>query len=139
VISLDDYLEDADEQPWRWGHVDCVMRPANWIVARTGEDPAAAYRGTYSTQTGAWRLVMRAGGLVTLVGPHLERLGWRRTDDPDSGDVGIVLAAVDQPGGGHSMRPVGALRYGPWWSVRGENFIAFARLETVAAWTLSKA
>lgn len=140
MMTLDEFLEAEDALPFVYGGnpgtVDCLMRCADWAAALTGKDPAAGWRGTYSTAAGAWRIVTRAGGMVAHVAGLLEPLGWRRTDTPDAGDIGVVLSAVSIEG---AVVEIGAIRYGPRWSMRAADAVLYADFETVAAWTLSKA
>jgi len=47
-------IESARELSFEWGVFDCALHVANCVRAITGcADPAAAYRGAYSDETGA--------------------------------------------------------------------------------------
>ena len=50
-------------EPFEWGRHDCVLWPADAVLALTGIDHAAPYRGRYSSPLGAARLLRRELGL----------------------------------------------------------------------------
>ncbi len=62
--------------PFAWGVNDCCLFAADWVLAATGRDLAAEYRGQYATALGALRFVESAGGVEGLV----QRAGGRRID-----------------------------------------------------------
>ncbi len=69
---LDAYLRAAAATGFVWGETDCCMNAANAVRACTDFDPAAAFRGRYTTATGALRVLRRtlgrgAGGTGGLV------------------------------------------------------------------------
>ena len=82
---------------------DCAMFAADCVLAMTGEDLAADFRGRYSTQTGAIRVLKAEGfnSLADLVASHLEdihpiraRVGdvaFISDDSPFGGALGIVI------------------------------------------------
>lgn len=117
-----------------WGGVvgdDCTTWCASWVQRRTGIDPAAAYRGTYSSPAGAHRLVKSAGSLVALVEPTLLPLGLVRTDGPSDGDVGIVRAASFDGG---TISEISAIKFGPLWAMLSPARVVAKKAELVAAW-----
>ena len=52
-------------QPFAWGSNDCALFASDWVLAATGTDPAAAFRG-YRTAQEAARLVSEHGGLAAI-------------------------------------------------------------------------
>lgn len=60
------YLAGVMRAPFAWGSHDCALFVGSAVEALTGVDPAAAYRGGYSTETGA-RLALKRHGKTTLV------------------------------------------------------------------------
>ncbi len=54
---LSDFIESAD-RPFCWGSWDCGLLAADCVLAMTGVDIAAEFRGRYTTARGA-RRVMR--------------------------------------------------------------------------------
>lgn len=80
-------VAEAWVRPFEWGTHDCCLWSADAVQAITGEDPAAAWRGTYQCERGAARVLFRLGGLSAagaLAGAEI---------DPSlatTGDVGMV-------------------------------------------------
>jgi len=49
--------------PFAWGPNDCVTFAADAVLAMTGEDAIAAWRGQWSTARQAYRLLQPLGGI----------------------------------------------------------------------------
>ncbi|NEI60906.1 DUF6950 family protein [Rhizobium leguminosarum] len=129
---------------FRWGGVDgedCTTWCGSYAMALTGRDPAAVFRGTYDTADGARALIADAGGLVQLVGPILTDHGWRRVQQPTTGDMAVIRTLVDFEGDVPVERDVSALSFGPLWSVlgpQGPAGIAQRKAQLVACWRWSR-
>jgi hypothetical protein len=91
---LSDFLSRAARCEWRWGSADCFLFMADWVLVVSGRDPALAWRGKYQTARGARMIIVRAGGLEKLVEKGLSGFGWRRTETPVRGDIGLVSAPI---------------------------------------------
>lgn len=50
-----------------WGKTDCCLTVADYILATTGVDHAADFRGKYSTPYQAYRLLIKAGGMEGIL------------------------------------------------------------------------
>ena len=72
--ALGAVLDDYADRPFEWGKSDCCLFVADIVQAMTGVDPAAAYRGRYSNETGA-RLALRRYGKTTLAATFDEAFG----------------------------------------------------------------
>lgn len=130
--ALDAHLERTMTDAAFWGVSDCVLWPADWVVASGWADPAEAHRGRYRTALGAARLVVRAGGLESMWRTEAARIGLRETNRPIAGDVGLALretrgagpalsglvGAICLGGGEWACRTGGGLRSGRWPVVR---------------------
>jgi len=57
--NLNALITARQETPFEWGQNDCCLWAADAILAQTGEDPAEKYRGTYSSELGAFRAMKR--------------------------------------------------------------------------------
>lgn len=59
------FVEGRRKAPFSWGGggggQDCALFAADAVLAITGEDPAAAFRGRYSSETGSRRALLRFG------------------------------------------------------------------------------
>lgn len=130
-MTLQEFLSLPHQ--FRWGGVagdDCTTFCGTWLRESVGVDPAAAYRGTYSTAEGAHDILARAGGLVAFAAAALEPLGFVRTVDLQDGDVGVVLA----PAGMAEVKEVCAIRFGPLWALLAPSGVIAKKLDHVAAW-----
>jgi hypothetical protein len=79
--------------PAEYGKMDCCLWAADWVRLRTGVDPAAGWRGTYSTEREFLRLLLAEGNLVRVVARAMAGIGAEQIP-PDSahpGDVGIIV------------------------------------------------
>ena len=52
----------ASERPFVWGQSDCCLFAADCVVAQSGIDPAASYRGSYDSAIGARKALLRQHG-----------------------------------------------------------------------------
>lgn len=131
---------------WRfaWGGVggeDCTTWCGTYALELTGRDPAEAFRGRYDSAEGAHAIVDAAGGHVQLVGPILTDHGWRRVQQPTTGDMAVIRTLVDLDGGVPIEQEIAALCFGPLWSVlgpAGSGGIAQRKAQLVACWRWSR-
>ena len=100
MADLTTFLRLAAAQPFEFGSWDCAMTLANWVMERTGEDPAPMLRGTYGTEEAWQAIVRREGGLIPLVEALAFGAGLKRVTVPKEGDIGIIhLPTVGDAGG----------------------------------------
>lgn len=62
TTQLANMIKAATERPFSWGEFDCCLFAADCAVAVCGTDPAALYRGRYTTEMGAKRLLKKIHG-----------------------------------------------------------------------------
>lgn len=137
VPGLRDWIAVEGARLVVWGVNDCCLFAADWVLGLTGIDPAARWRGTYRSEREAHRKIKAAGGFLAAIGPEMDRAGFARTDDPTTGDVGIVEAPVAIRKGTIITRPVAAIRVGKRWAVKSSNGIAAdADFVCLAAWSI---
>jgi hypothetical protein len=110
-------------EPFSWGTHDCCMWAADAVLAKTGRDPAAEFRGTYSDAMGAARLLESLGGIASvgaMVGEEIRPL------QATWGDVGMLT------GEGREMLAVST---GTLWLATSENGLSAHALGSAArAW-----
>ena len=58
---LIDWLIKASEQRFVWGEFDCALAAADALTAQTGHDFAQPWRGTYRTDKGALKALLKRG------------------------------------------------------------------------------
>ncbi|MGK9168034.1 hypothetical protein KXR53_17125 [Inquilinus limosus] len=76
-----------------WGRMDCTCWVADWVLARTGRDAMAAWRGRYRSRLGYRRLLRHEPeGLIGAAARGLAAIGARPIDPAEAGpgDVGVV-------------------------------------------------
>lgn len=64
TIRLHHAIQAAYGRPFSWGEFDCCLFAADCAVAICGIDPAADYRGRYTTQVGAKRVLRNTHGTL---------------------------------------------------------------------------
>lgn len=121
-------VEGALQRPFEWGQHDCMLFPADAVLAMTGVDPAKEWRGRYSTRIGAARIlrkVIAAGDGSAVVRSILPEIAPLLASDGD-------IAAVEQDG----LRIMGVI-IGPMFASPGPDVLAFvSRDEVVVAFHL---
>jgi hypothetical protein len=60
-VRLSEYLASVRREPFCYGSHDCALHSANAVLAMTGTDIAAAFRGRYSTAQGSVLALARYG------------------------------------------------------------------------------
>lgn len=59
---LAEWVAGALRKPFAWGRHDCALAAADCVLAMTGEDLAAEYRGRYEDRAGALRALAEIAG-----------------------------------------------------------------------------
>jgi hypothetical protein len=126
---LDELVRARLDAPFAWGTNDCAMFAADCVMALTGEDFLAEFRGTYRTALAAARILEAHGGLRGLVeakfGPPLLSQ-WEAVP----GDIGLVQIQT-----GACL----ALCAGPQWLGPGETGLTSMKREhAIAAWKVGR-
>jgi hypothetical protein len=70
------FLEEKDKQPLRYGENDCCLFVSDWVCILMGYDPAAEFRGTYSTAAGAMRILAEFGNAEEIAEQAAVRWNW---------------------------------------------------------------
>lgn len=110
VRALSGYLAGAARRPFGWATFDCLLFIADWVREATGIDPGAAYRGRYTDERSARRLIKARGGIEALLDTGLATAGVARRDGQAvRGDVGLVRVLLYQRGGRNVVVPTGAI------------------------------
>lgn len=115
------FLHAYAPQPFVWGSCDCCLLLADWVRLRSGRDPAAHLRHTYSDAGSCQRVTGWFTDPVALVESCLDTvrgpdLPCPRVKAPAPGDI----AVIDIPLGGR-LQPVGALWTGSVWGVKAQG------------------
>lgn len=90
--ELINYLAASARLPFEMGKHDCALFAADAIKAMTGEDPAAVWRGRYTTMLGGLRVLRKEG-----YQDHVDLVTKRLTEKPVAlacpGDLAVVPTA----------------------------------------------
>ena len=62
TTQLHNTIMAANARPFSWGEFDCCLFAADCCIAICGIDPAASYRGRYTTEIGAKRVLRNTHG-----------------------------------------------------------------------------
>lgn len=111
---------------------DCISFPATWVREQTGVDVVRDFRGTYHSKEQADAIIKAAGGLVKLAGRQLALVSAKRVQEPQPGDVGVIIA----PTGTAEQTLIGAIRFGPVWAFLTPGRVVAKQAECVAAWSI---
>jgi hypothetical protein len=131
--QLSAFLEAAASKPYALGSHDCMLLPADWVLAVTGRDPAAAWRGRYGARRDLVRILGDAGGLPALAASGAKAAGLTETEEPRPGDVGVVMALTAE-----GDKPVGAICVGAGrWAALKAAGVEVAAFEPVKAWRVA--
>ncbi len=104
---LHEAIQAAIERPFLWGENDCCLFAADCCAAVCGVDPAADYRGRYTTETGAKRaLAKRHGSLEAAWDACFQRV------EPAMAQRGDVCVHEAPEGRAVAVRWAGA-----WWGL----------------------
>jgi hypothetical protein len=81
-------LADKTRALWQrssfvWGETDCILAMCNHVRDCTGIDPAAPWRGTYSTAEGAEAIYAPYGGPLALVRHGMAKAGFQVAEPQD--------------------------------------------------------
>lgn len=133
--ELDRYVHAAMARRWAWGEVDCFLFVADWVERATGLDPAGVWRGAYTTEREARRLMKRHGGPLALAARGLAAAGCAATTAPGRGDVALVRVPLKEWRGRLIVVPVGAICLrGGLWMVRVRDGLVFRNFGVLQAW-----
>lgn len=127
---LQDFLAEQAALPGRWGERDCCMFVSDWILLRMGTDLSIGIRGSYKDHFGACKIVKQRGGFVKMVEAFASSLGLDLTDDPMTGDVGVIVAPTEID----TMPEMLAIRSGKLWCSRCLHGIIAGPYRCVKAW-----
>jgi hypothetical protein len=89
----------ASKQRFQYGVFDCALICAEWVRFVRDVDPAAAWRGRYSTEAEMDMILRGRGGIIALFDACLGGVGIERSPFPLRGDVVVVGTPQGLTGG----------------------------------------
>ncbi|WP_413061938.1 DUF6950 family protein [Sphingomonas carotinifaciens] len=99
---LADYLASVLHAPHAYGSHDCALHGANAVLAVTGVDRGAAFRGRYTTEIGAAR-ALKKHGAGTLEATFDAQLPMIPPALAQRGDLVLAQGAIGVCVGGEAM------------------------------------
>ena len=120
---LIEWLRTATEQRFIWGEFDCALAAADALTAQTGQPFAESWRGTYSSDKGSLKALLKRGyrdcweamedalGIASVPASQLGRGDIGAVDCFGMKTMGVIWAGnvwLPEPSGlsGHSMKLV---------------------------------
>lgn len=116
-------IRAAEKRPFVWGEHDCCLFAADCAEAMTGDNFADGWRGTYDSETGAKKALLRGGGsLEKVLTKYLDEVPVKMAQ---RGDIAVVENA--------GTRCAGVIYGGAVW-VPGEEGLVCLRIKPLSAW-----
>ncbi|HED6239053.1 TPA: hypothetical protein R5X36_001153 [Enterobacter sichuanensis] len=118
-------IRAAEKRPFLWGEHDCCLFAADCAEAMTGENFADGWRGTYDSETGAKKALLRGGGsLEKVLAQNLDEVPVKMAQ---RGDIAVVENA--------GARCAGVIYGGAVW-VPGETGLVCLRVKPLSTWRI---
>lgn len=118
-------IRAAEKRPFLWGEHDCCLFAADCAEAMTGENFADGWRGTYDSETGAKKALLRGGGsLEKVLAKYLDEVPVKMAQ---RGDIAVVENA--------GTRCAGVI-YGGAVRVPGEAGLVCLRVKPMSTWRI---
>ncbi|HCR1899503.1 hypothetical protein OI909_06180 [Enterobacter asburiae] len=116
-------IRAAEKRPFLWGEHDCCLFAADCAEAMTGDNFADGWRGTYDSETGAKKALLRGGGsLEKVLTKYLDEVPVKMAQ---RGDIAVVENA--------GTRCAGVIYGGAVW-VPGETGLVCLRIKPLSTW-----
>jgi hypothetical protein len=116
-------IRAAEKRSFLWGEHDCCLFAADCAEAMTGANFADGWRGTYDSETGAKKALLRGGGsLEKVLAKYLDEVPVKMAQ---RGDIAVVENA--------GTRCAGVIYGGAVW-VPGETGLVCLRIKPLSAW-----
>lgn len=135
---LAEFVAERRGRPFAWGEHDCCLLAADWVLAATGTDLAAAWRGRYRTALEAARLARETG--VASAGDPIGVQNWPAEAGLGSeyprcwlrrGDLALVRARPE-----HSILALGVCLGTDVISPGLEGAVFTATMDALAGWRI---
>ena len=129
-MMLGEYLQQGTHRARDEGTWDCCTFPCGWAMECGYGDPMAKWRGKYSDEAGALRIIRKRGSLADLYADAMESVGVPEVGTADlvEGDIGVMRLHGDETAGVFT---------GTRWAFVAERGLAFITLRddmVVRAW-----
>lgn len=127
-MNIADFIAAEALKPFRWGDTDCISTANRWVLHVTGLSPLGWVGHDYSTEFEAMQILEGRGGLALLVNRSMRAVGIHKTNEPQSGDVGLIM---------HHRKLCMAIHAGEFWFSHNQNGLIGAPINSVwKAWSI---
>lgn len=121
------FIVSRKTAPFEWGKNDCCLFVADAIEQMTDIDFASEYRGTYSTEKGAYKALKKQGE-KTVADAWSRRFPEIPVQEMGRGDVALVIS---------EEQPATAICFGArLWVVSKKGLITLRRSQAIQAWRI---
>lgn len=76
MFNIEKWVHDNRQTQFEWGKSDCCLFTCDYVAEKTGIDPALNHRGTYTTEIGAKRSLVKHGSIQD----SFDNAGFERID-----------------------------------------------------------
>lgn len=127
-MHIADFVASEALKPFRWGDTDCASTADRWVNLRTGKSPLAEVGLIYHDEFDATAILIEHGSFPVIINRSMRLVSFEKTDDPRSGDVGLIL---------HNGKMCLAIHAETFWFSRDENGLIGAPLDALwKAWRI---
>jgi hypothetical protein len=124
--ALQQFISAEMGKSFRWGETDCATTADRWVRSMRGFSPMARFGRQHSGPQDAAQWLSEPGSIAVAVNRVMRAGGFRKTEEPQAGDVGLVF---------HAGKLCMAICAGDIWFSRDENGFIGAPLGSVwKAW-----
>lgn len=124
---LANFIVSRQSEPFAWGKNDCCLFVADAVEQITGTDFASDYRGTYSTEKGAYKALKKQGD-ETVAAAWSRHFPEIPVQEMGRGDVALVIS---------EGQPATAICFGArLWVVSKKGLITLCRSQAIQAWRI---
>lgn len=123
------YLREQAARPFVRPDADCCFHAADWVLRRTGIDPAIDLRGAYGDLRGAVQIIRAWGSFEAMWRWHMALAGFATTGIPQEGDIGVLRDLRGQA--------LAGIRVGRTWAMKSRQGVLFEDAPCSVAWSLA--
>ncbi len=91
-MTVDEFVAAEAARPFEWGVSDCASTCDRWVAHATGVSPLDVYGRRHDSEAEAEAWLAEAN-LAVLMNRAMRAAGFKKTRDPQPGDVGLIVVA----------------------------------------------
>ncbi|WP_421565904.1 DUF6950 family protein [Ochrobactrum sp. EDr1-4] len=127
-MQIAEFVAAEAQKPFRWGETDCASTADRWIKLQAGKSPLAQAGLVYRDEYDATALLIERGSFPVVVNRAMRLVGFEKSDEPKTGDVGLIL---------HNRKMCLAIHADTFWFSRDESGLIGVSLDAIwKAWRI---